>query len=302
MSSRRIFLKQAGMASTVVAMPAAFSLLSIKPKFKLGLQLYTIRAAMEKDLRSTLMQVASFGYEEVETYGFNYGNNKYYWGLAPKQARQLLDDCNLTTSAGHYDVNNFFAKNLEPDSLKKYVDQCIEGALIMNQSYIVWPWLAPEFRTIEEFKRLAATLNTIGEPIKKAGLQLLYHNHDFEFIDHNGQIGYDVILNETDANYVKMEMDLYWLIHSSALKPIDWFKKQPGRFITWHLKDMDKQNRELHTTMGDGQIDFATILKDYKLAGIKHLFVEQGNNYIPDAMTCVQRSAAYVKNNLLKNM
>jgi sugar phosphate isomerase/epimerase len=149
---------------------------------------------------------------------------------------------------------------------------------------------------------LAATLNTIGEQIKKANLQLLYHNHDFEFIDHNGQIGYDVILNETDANYVKLEMDLYWLTHSSALKPLDWFKKYPGRFVTWHLKDMDKQNRELHTTMGEGAIDFATILKDYKLAGVKHLFVEQGNNYIPDAMTCVQRSAGYVKNKLLNKL
>jgi hypothetical protein len=65
---------------------------------------------MEKDLRGTLTSVAGYGYQEVETYGFNYGNNKYYWGLEPKQAKQLMDDCNLTTSAGHYDLNMFFAK------------------------------------------------------------------------------------------------------------------------------------------------------------------------------------------------
>jgi sugar phosphate isomerase/epimerase len=62
---------------------------------------------------------------------------------------------------------------------------------------------------------------------------------------------------------------------------------------------MDKTDRELHTTVGDGVIDFKSIIKDYKIAGVQHMFVEQGNNYIPDAMSCVQRSAGYVKNNLL---
>jgi sugar phosphate isomerase/epimerase len=122
----------------------------------------------------------------------------------------------------------------------------------MKQDYIVWPWLAPEYRNMDEFKRLAATLNTIGEQIKKGGLKLAYHNHDFEFIDHDGQIGYNTILNETDPDLVKLEMDLYWASHSSPLTPLEWFKKQPGRFAIMHIKDMDKKDRELHTTVGDG--------------------------------------------------
>lgn len=298
-SSRRDFVKQAGLLAVALALPE-LSLAGTRSKFKLGLQLYTIREAMEKDLRAALKQVSGFGYQEVETYGFNYGNNKYYWGLKPAQAKQLLDDCQLSTSAGHYDLDKFFAKDQDPVALYKYVDQCIEGAHVLNQDYIVWPWLAPEYRTIDEFKRLSLTLNTIGEQISHAGLHLAYHNHDFEFIDYNGETGYEVILKETDPKLVKMEMDLYWLNHSSVLKPLDWFKKQPGRFVIWHIKDMDKKNRELHVPVGDGQIDYPQILKDYQLAGVEHLFVEQGNNYLPDAMTCIQRSADYMKNVLLK--
>lgn len=297
MTTRRTFLKQAGIISAALAIPA-IPYAAPKARFKLGLQLYTIREALEKDLHSTLKQVAGFGYQEVETYGFNYGNNKYYWGLEPKQAKQLLDDCNLTTSAGHYDLDKFFGVK-QNEELTRYVDQCIEGALVMKQNYIVWPWLAPEYRNADDFKRLSATLNTIGEQIKKGGLQLAYHNHDFEFIEQNGQIGYHTILNETDPKLVKLEMDLYWVSHSSKLKPSDWFKKQPGRFPIVHIKDMDKSDRELHTTVGDGTIAFKSILNDYKIAGVEHLFVEQGNNYIPDAMSCIQRSASYVKNHLL---
>jgi sugar phosphate isomerase/epimerase len=213
-------------------------------------------------------------------------------------AKQLLDDCNLKTSAGHYDLDNFFEVN-QADDLKRYVDECIVGAHILKQDYIVWPWLAPKYHTIDEFKRLSSTLNTIGEQIKKSGLQLAYHNHDFEFTNHNGQMGYDIILNETDENLVKLEIDLFWASFASPVKPHVWFNKQPDRFVLWHVKDMDKNDQNLHVPIGDGKIDFKSIFKDQKLAGVKHIFVEQGNNYLPNDLACVKKSAIYVKNNLL---
>jgi sugar phosphate isomerase/epimerase len=267
-------------------------------KFKLGLQLFTIREAMAKDLRATFQRIVEFGYQEVETYGFNYGNNKYYWGLEPKQASQLLSDCGLTTSSGHYDLDKFFGKN-QQDELKRYTDQCIAGATALKQSYIVWPIIAAQYRTLEEMKRLAATLNSVGEQIKRGGLQLAYHNYGWDFMEQGGVIPYDIILKETDPALVKMELDLYWFSFGSRLKPLDWFKKQPGRFVIRHIKDMNKQNRELHEVVGDGQIDFKPIFKDAQLSGVKHMFVEQGNNYVPDAMSCVQRSADYMKKNLM---
>ena len=108
--SRRSFLQQAGFLSTTALMLPSALQKSASNKFKLGLQLFTIREAMAKDLRGTFKRIAAMGYQEVEIYGFNYGNNKYYWGLEPKQASQLLSDCGLTTSSGHYDLDKFFGK------------------------------------------------------------------------------------------------------------------------------------------------------------------------------------------------
>jgi sugar phosphate isomerase/epimerase len=298
---RRAFLKRAALFSAAAIVAPSALAASAQNKFKLGLQLYTIRDAMRADLRGAFKRIVEFGYQEVETYGFNYGNNKYYWGLEPKQASQLLTDCGLTTSSGHYDLDKFFGKD-QGDELKRYTDECIMGATALKQSYITWPTLAPQYRTIDEFKRLAGTLNTIGGQIKRGGLQLAYHNFGHEFTEQGGVIGYDVILKETDPTLVKMQLDLYWFTHGARTKPVDWFKKQPGRFVMWHIKDMDKQNRDLHTVVGDGQIDFKPIFKDYKLAGVKHMFVEQGNNYVPDSMSCVQRSASYVKRELFPTL
>ncbi|WP_143785614.1 sugar phosphate isomerase/epimerase family protein [Ohtaekwangia koreensis] len=295
MTTRRKFIQHATALATAAAVTPSFLL---RPKYKLGLQLYTLREPMAKDLRGTLKKIAALGYEEVETYGFNYGGNKYYWGLEPKVAKQLLNDSNLTTSTGHYDLNKFM--NTPVEDLNRYVDQCIEGAHALKQEYITWPWLDPESRTIEKFKILSEKLNLIGETIKKANLQLAYHNHDFEFIDQQGQIGYNIILQETDPSLVKMQMDLYWVMHSSPLKPHDWFKKRPGRFVMWHIKDMDKVNRNLHTEVGNGTIDFKTIFADDSLAGLQHIFVEQGNNLMADPFQSVANSAAYVKKELLK--
>ena len=299
--SRRNFLQQAGFLSTSALMFPSALQRNASNKFKLGLQLFTIREAMAKDLRATFKRIVEFGYQEVETYGFNYGNNKYYWGLEPKQASQLLSDCGLTTSSGHYDLDKYFAKD-QQDALRRYTDQCIAGATALKQSHIVWPTLAAQYRTLEEVKRLAATLNTIGEQIKRGGLQLAYHNFGWDFMEQGGVIPYDIILKETDPALVKMELDLYWFSYGTRTKPLDWFKKQPGRFVIWHIKDMNKQNRELHEVVGDGQIDFKPIFKDTQLSGVKHMFVEQGNNYVPDAMSCVQRSADYMKKSLLNSL
>jgi sugar phosphate isomerase/epimerase len=290
--NRRVFIKQTGVLASATLVQPSFL---FKGKFKLGLQLYTIRDAIGKDVRTTMKQIAGYGYEEVETYGFNKG----YWGLEPKVAKQILDENNLATSSGHYDLDKYLLNNATEDDMKRYVDDCIEGAHALKQDYIVWPWLHPTLRSIEKFKLVAATLNKTGEQIKKGGLQLAYHNHDFEFIEQGGQIGYDIILNETDASLVKLQMDLYWTAYASKLKPHEWFIKQPGRCVSWHLKDMDKVTRD-YEVMGEGSIDFTTIMPDAKLAGVKHMFVEQGGNFKPDAMSCVARSAKYVQKVLFK--
>jgi sugar phosphate isomerase/epimerase len=294
MISRRTFMQQAGaLASAALVFPVS----QPRRRYKLGLQLFTMRAAMARDLEGTLKRVASMGYEEVETYGFDPEGIGFY-GLAAKAFAQRLRDHNLTTPSGHYDLNRFAASSA--DDLKRYVDRSIEGAHAIGQAYITWPLVDEGFRTIEKFKVVAERLNLAGGQIKKAGLQLAYHNHDFEFVEQNGQIGYDIILKETDPALVKMQMDLYWIARGgSKLTPNQWFKRHPGRFVMWHVKDMHRTSRD-YTEVGNGTIDFTRIWPDASLAGLKHFFVEQGGNFTHDPFRSVADSAEYVKRVLLK--
>jgi sugar phosphate isomerase/epimerase len=291
MISRRTFLHQAGaFASAALATPLS----QTRPRYKMGLQLYTVRAALARDVDGTLKHIAGLGYEEVETYGFDPQGIGYY-GLPAKAFAQRLRDHKLTASSGHYDLNRFTSSTAE--EMKGYVDRCIEGAHVLGQTYITWPLLDAGDRTIEKFKIVAERLNVIGAQIKKAGLQLAYHNHDFEFVEQNGQIGYDIILKNTDPALVKLQMDLYWIAHGSKLTANEWFKRAPGRFEMWHVKDMTSRD---YTELGNGSIDFTRIWPDAALAGLKHFYVEQGGNFTHDPLRSIADSAEYVKRVLLK--
>ena len=207
--TRRSFLHHATMASAAGVLPFQ------QPRtYKMGLQLFTMRAAMSKDVPGTLKRIAGLGYEEVETYGFDPQGLGYY-GMPARTFAQLLRDNNLTTPTGHYDLNRFVTTS--EDDLKRYMDRCIEGAKALGQAYVTWPFLDPETRTLDSFKIVARRLNLIGQQAKAAGLLVAYHNHDFEFVDHNGQIGYDIVIKETDAALVKLQMDLYWIARASPV-------------------------------------------------------------------------------------
>lgn len=293
MISRRTFLHRSGMAlSSAYALQGGRP----RPRLKLGLQLYTMRAAMARDVDDTLKRIAAMGYEEVETYGFDPAGIGYY-GMPAKAFAERLRAHKLAAISGHYDLNRFVSTSVE--DLTRYVDRCIEGARVLGQTYITWPLLDQDSRTIEKFKVVAERLNIIGAQAKKAGLQVAYHNHDFEFVDQGGQIGYDVILKNTDPALVKLQMDLYWIARGTKVTPNEWFKRAPGRFVMWHVKDVHKVSGD-YTEVGNGTIDFTKIWPDAQLAGLKHFFVEQGGNFTHDPFRSVSDSAEYVKRVLLK--
>lgn len=263
-------------------------------KYKIGLQLFTIRDAMAKDAKGTLKKVASLGYQDLETYGYDGDQNTYY-GMKAIDFKRLLDENRLTTSSGHYDYFKFV--DAPEEDLMRYTDQCIEGAHTIGQKYITWPWLDPSSRTIEKFRIVAEKLNRIGERVNKAKLGFAYHNHDFEFIDHDGVKGYDIIMNETDPSLVKLQIDLYWVMHSSKETPHELFSKQPGRFVMWHVKDMDKITRD-YTELGNGSIDYTTILPDASFSGMQYYFLEQGGNFAKNSIQSITDSVAFFKKNL----
>jgi sugar phosphate isomerase/epimerase len=282
---------------------AAASLLSMRGlgdvslvKYKMGLQLFTVREPLAKDLIGTVKQISSIGYEDSETYGYDPEKGTYY-GLKAPAFKQLLADHKMITTSGHYDFTKYFDK--PSDAMMKYVDQCVEGAHALGQRYITWPWLDPKFRTIENFRLLTGKLNAIGERVNKAGLGFAYHNHDFEFTDHGGENGYNIIMRETDPALVKLQMDLYWVMHSSKLSPSELISRQPGRFVMWHIKDMDKISRD-YSELGNGSIDFTVILPEASRAGLQYYYIEQGGNFAKNPIQSITDSAAYFKKNLEK--
>ncbi len=294
--TRRDFLLQASVLSSSALLLSNGAQGAAFKKYKMGLQLFSIRDAIAKDLNGTLKTVAALGYQDLEIYGYD-GDSMKYYGLKAADFKTLLDGLGLTTTSGHYMFSQYL--NKPEDEMMRYVDQCIEGAKILGQPYITWPWLDPEYRTIEKFKSLTLLLNRIGERVKNAGLGFAYHNHDFEFIDHNGENGYDIIMRETDSALVKLQIDLYWTMHSSKLPPAELFNKQPGRFVMWHIKDMDKVSRD-YTELGNGSIDYTQILPLADKAGLQYYYIEQGGNFAKNSMQSITDNAIYFKKNLEK--
>ena len=291
MNTRRTFIKQSGLLTAGLMVNPADLLKGAK---KVGIQLYSVRDVIVKDPKGVLKQVAAAGYKEVEMFGLS-ADNKFY-GLTVAELAQVLKDNNLQSPSGHYAPEKFLFENGNGDDVKNF---CEVGNTLGNK-YIIVPWMKEERRkTIDQYKVLADKLNKAGEICKAAGLQLAYHNHDFEFIDMNGEHGYDIFLNNTDKDLVKMEMDIYWVVRAGH-DPVALFKKHPGRFHLWHVKDMDKADKTKNTEVGNGTVDFKTIFDNASLAGVKYYMVEQENNYVPDIFTSIKTSCSYTKTSLLK--
>ena len=288
---KREFIKQSAILSAgFFAMPK----LAFENTPKIGLQLYTLRDIIAKDVPGVLGQISKAGYSELEMFGLAAGNT--FFGHPVKKISELLKENNLTSPSGHYMPGDFLFKNGNGDDVKNLCDVAHE----LGNQYIIIPWMSEEKRkNIDQYKVLAERLNRAGEIVKKANLQLAYHNHDFEFADFNGEHGYDILLNKTDSDLMKMEMDLYWVVRA-GYDPIALFKSNPGRFHLWHVKDMSKTDKTQNTEICNGVLDFKNIFKSAKLAGVKHFIVEQETNYAPDYYGSITTSNKEVKKLLRK--
>ncbi|MCC6290185.1 MAG: sugar phosphate isomerase/epimerase [Chitinophagaceae bacterium] len=282
MTTRRSFLKQTSMLS--LAAFASPSLLSYK-QHAVGLQLYTLRADIMKDPKGIIEKVAALGYNEVESFGYRDGK---YFGLTPSEFATLLKNNKLTHPSGHYMLA----------SLNNNWEKTVEDAVAAGQQYMIVAYLLDtERKTIDDYKKIAAQFNKAAEVCKQANIQFGYHNHDFEFIDMDGQKGYDILLKETDQQLVKFELDLYWISYA-GMNPVDMFKANPGRFPLWHVKDMDNTPKKFFTEVGNGVIDFKKIFAAADTAGMKHFFVEQDVCPGPPLIS-IEKSINYLRKNIL---
>ena len=293
MVTRRTFLKTTSVLSAgLMIAPSTF-----KPKDSLiGLQLYTVRNAMDKDPKATLARVAQIGYTSIE--GATYTGSEKFYGMGPQEFKSVLKQNGLAFPSSHYmlgeqKINGISHKGTMLNDWDKAVDDAAEVGL----KYMVCAFLMESERgDLDHYKKVADDLNVAGERCKKSGIQLCYHNHNFEFVKQGDQYPYDILMS-ADKDLVKMEMDIYW-VKKAGMDPLQLFKKHPGRFPLWHVKDMDNTPAQNFTEVGNGIINFKEIFKHKNEAGMKYFFVEQDKTP-GDPFVSIGESIAYIKKNLV---
>ena len=238
-----------------------------------GLALYTVRAQMGESPKETLKEVSDIGYRNIEAAGYQDGT---FYGMPPSEFKTYLKEIGLNPVSTH-----------QSSVTLENADQQIADAKAAGFTYFVVP-IPPMgmFAYNQEEQKmymkgtaqeLADVLQQLGAKCKAAGLQLLYHNHNFEFEeDSEGRIILDYLLENTDPENVNFQLDLYWATRASV-DPVAYFEKYPGRFKSWHVKDMDTEGR--FAPVGTGTIDFQRIFDYKKLSGMEFYFVEQDRTF-----------------------
>ncbi len=237
-----------------------------KKKKPLGVQLYSIRDALSKDLEAALARLSALGYKNLEVFGYN----GTFFGKSATEFKSILDKNGLSVISSHH-TSGIMMKG--KGTLSDGWDKAIEDCHAIGAKYMVCAFLFPNERTPEHYKSLPALLEKSGQATKSAGIQFAYHNHDFEFEKLGDTLAFDYLLNNTSADLVKAELDLYW-INRAGFDPVTYFEKYPGRFPLWHVKDMEAGTKDI-TEVGNGTINFDRIFAARKKAGLQYWFVEQ---------------------------
>lgn len=244
-----------------------------------GLQLYTLRDDLPKDPKGILKQVAAMGYKQLEGYE---GPQGMFWGMSNTDFKKYMDDLGTNFVSSHCDIKKDFEK------------KAAESAAI-GMKYLICPWIGPQ-KKIDDFKKIADEFNQKGEICKKNGIRFAYHNHAYSFELLDGQMGQDVMMNNTDPALVDYELDMYWVV--AAGQDVDtWLKKYPNRFRLCHVKDRTKGATEEadSCTLGEGSIDYPKILRTAKDTGMEYYIVEQEKYAGTTPLKAVEANAAYMK-------
>jgi sugar phosphate isomerase/epimerase len=249
-----------------------------------GMELWTYRRELTKDLPGTLKLIRSLGFTDIETASF--------YGHTAAEFRKILDQAGLKCSSiiARYE-------NLSSD-----LEAVVRDARAMGATYILTAGIPHKGQlTAEDVRKASADFNRWGEKLKAQGLQFGYHPHGFEFVPYGKGNLFDLMLAETKPGRVVYEMDVFWFAHGGA-NPVRYLQKYPKRFALVHLKDMAKGTptgiesgrapNEASVPLGAGQLDMGGILKAAVKAGIKHYYIEDES---PAAPQQVPVSVEYLK-------
>jgi sugar phosphate isomerase/epimerase len=275
MKTRRDFLLQSG-ALTLGASLLPTMAFKLPVKMQLGVQLYTFRDEMAADPEGTLEKIAAIGIKKIETARSNKG---HYYGLGPEGMKKTCGDLGMKLVSGHVHLDDQWEKTMEE-------------AVLSGQDYLICSTMPSSGQTVDNYKKVAQAFNKAGESCKKLGLKFGYHNHEYEFETDQGEVLYDILLKETEAQLVHMELDLGWVIVAGK-DPLDYFNRFPDRFPLWHLKDMNMQEKE-STEFGKGGLNIEAMMAHQKESGVKHIFIEQ-EEYAGTPLESMKHNMAYMQ-------
>jgi len=258
MLNRRHFL--AGLTALAAAGQAAARPVP-QPYTTLGVQLYTVRDALAADPAGTLQKVYDIGYRRVETVSFG--------GMTAKDFKGLLDRIGLAAPSCHIGLGDWQTR----------AEAALDDAVAIGADYAVVPWLPDDQR--KDWEKLAAQMNAWADLAADRDLSLAYHNHNFEFTPAaDGRIPYHILLDNTDPAKVYFELDCYWA-SLAGHDPAHILEEHGPRVRLLHLKD--KTATGDMAPVGEGVIDFPTVLSKAKTLGIDYVYVEHDNPADPFA-------------------
>ena len=246
-----------GASTGATASPAASTAAATAAAPLLGVQLYTLRDALAKDLDGTFAALQQIGYRNVETFTL--------FGRSAADMRATLDRHGLAAPSGHHGL-----ADLRASSAKVF-----DTAQTLGHRLVILPYLMDNERTVDNYKRLVDECNRWGAEAKARGMMFGYHNHDFEFAPlPGGQTGWDILIGGTDPALVKVEADVYWMTKAGR-DPVDYVVKNPTRVVALHAKDATAAPERKMADVGAGTIDFKRLIAEARTAGVVGVFVER---------------------------
>ncbi|MDG2124735.1 MAG: sugar phosphate isomerase/epimerase [Verrucomicrobiales bacterium] len=288
---RRLFLQAAG-ATAVVASPSNLlgALKADNPYRKnIGIQLYTLRNEIGKDVGATIKAVVDAGYVQGEMYGFPNCDPMI----------QAAKDSGLALHSSHFEWDSVVSP--KDEGMSDFM-KTLEKANEVGLSHLVVPYLHGNTReTLDDYKKLAGNFNKAAVMAKDAGVTLAYHNHAFEFEPkEGGKTGFDVFTEEFGEE-MKFELDVFW-VKVGGVAPVKLMKKLKGRVSQLHLKDLKRGMQlpnfgsvpaDAFQELGDGMIKMEPIIKAAAKVGVAHCHVEQDQS--PDPIASIKQSMGYLK-------
>lgn len=273
MRTRRDFLLALGATALTPALARA---VANAPLTGVGVQLYMLRTAMRADPEGTVARIAQLGYREIEWWG--------NWGRTPAQVRAMLDANGLTSPAAHIDP-----RDLAPDRLPALLD----AAATIGHTSVFVAWTAPEQRrSADDWKRTAALLSSAGASANTAGIRTGYHNHDFEFTRFGERTALEILIAESDAAVVDIELDCYWA-YKAGQDPLALLVQYRDRITMLHLKDSSGAPGHQQRDVGAGRIAWKPLLETAVRQRVTNVFVEQDDP--PDAWASASAGRAYLR-------